>query len=76
MPLRPVPGDAPPDDLSALVAVLAILATSSNGDPGRTERPGPEGAYYPRSQWGSPARMVRKTHPHGPGGWRASAFPG
>jgi hypothetical protein len=64
------------DELSAVVAVVAILAAASSqgeADQGPSERDCRGGA--PASQWSSPGRMVRVTYPHGPGGWRASAFP-
>jgi hypothetical protein len=69
-----VRGNISPDELSAVVAVVAILgAASADGDRGQTECQSP--GTHPQSQWSSPRRMVRITHPHGPGGWRASAFP-
>jgi Acyl-CoA carboxylase epsilon subunit len=74
MPARLVRGNVSSDELSAVVAVVAILAAaSSDGDQGQTEGDCPGG--YPQSRWSSPGRMVRMTYPHGPGGWRASAFP-
>src|SRR5450759_1778794 len=79
MPVRLVRGNASPEELSALIAVVAVLtsAGSDDGDDdfGQTDRPSSGSRKYPRSRWSSPARMVRTTHPHGPGGWRASAFP-
>ena len=72
-------GNASPEELSALIAVVAVLASAGRGDdeadPGQTDRASSGSRNYPRSRWSSPARMVRTTHPHGPGGWRASAFP-
>jgi Acyl-CoA carboxylase epsilon subunit len=74
MAARLVRGNVSPDELSAVIAVVAILAAASgNGQRGQTECQCP--GTYPQSQWSSPQRMVRITHPHGPGGWRASAFP-
>jgi len=78
MPVHLVRGNASPEELSALIAVVAVLASVGGnhaGDPGQTDRPSSGSRKYPRSRWSSPARMVRTTHPHGPGGWRASAFP-
>jgi Acyl-CoA carboxylase epsilon subunit len=72
MSARQVRGQVSTDELSAVVAVVAILAAASS-DGGQTESQSRE--KYPQSQWSSPGRMVRMTHPHGPGGWRASAFP-
>jgi hypothetical protein len=74
MPAPLVRGNVPSDELSAVVAVVAILATASgDGEQGQTEHDCPGGV--PQSQWSSPGRMVRVTPPHGPGGWRESAFP-
>ena len=61
--LRVVKGDASPEEIAALVAVLGSL-----GDP----------APAPRKrapEWGAPHRQVRRSLPHGPGGWRSSGFP-
>ena len=79
IPVHLVRGNASAEELSALVAVVAVL-TSAGGDegedgPGPSDRPSSGSRTYPRSRWSSPARMVRTTYPHGPGGWRASAFP-
>lgn len=74
-PLRLVGGNASPDELSAVVAVVLVLASASNDDAGPGEPPATESGAPPRSQWSSPARLVRTTYPHGPGGWRASAAP-
>ena len=79
VPIRLVRGDASPEELSALIAVVAVLSTAAAaaaaGDPDQSDRHSPGSWTNPRSQWSSPARMVRTTHPHGPGGWRASASP-
>jgi hypothetical protein len=61
--LRVVKGDATPEEVAALVAVFAAL---------RTEEPP---ARRPAPAWAAPHRKVRRTLPHGPGGWRASALP-
>lgn len=73
MPVRLVRGDASPEELAALLAILAT--TGGDNAPERTDRHTLAGGKVPPSQWGSPRRMVRQTYPHGPGGWRASAFP-
>jgi hypothetical protein len=74
MPAPLVRGNVPSDELSAVVAIVAILATAGgDGEQGQTEHDCPGG--FPPAQWSSPGRMVRVTLPHGPGGWRASAFP-
>ena len=73
MPVRLVRGAASPEELAALIAILATA--SDDGDPDQTDRHSPASGRYPRSQWSSPGRLVRLTPPHGPGGWRASALP-
>lgn len=56
-------GDATPEQVAALVAVLSGLGG------------GAEPAAGPVSRWASRERMVRhEVHP-GPGGWRASGLP-
>src|SRR5450631_2483310 len=79
VPVRLVRGNASPEELCALIAVVAMLASAGGDDDrvssGQRDRPSTGSRTYPRSRWSSPARMVRTTHPHGPGGWRASAFP-
>jgi Acyl-CoA carboxylase epsilon subunit len=65
--LRLVRGDAQPEELAALVAVLSA----------RTG--GPEGAASDRrparGRWGDPADAVRRVLPPGPGAWQASGRP-
>lgn len=61
--LRVVKGDATPEEVAALVAVFAAL---------RTEQPP---ARRPAPAWAAHHRKVRRTLPHGPGGWRTSALP-
>ncbi|MDN4173600.1 acyl-CoA carboxylase subunit epsilon [Nocardioides sp. SOB77] len=61
--LRVVSPDATPEEVAALVAVLSSM--------GGAEAPAPK----PRPEWGAPHRSVRRTLPHGPGGWRSSALP-
>ena len=60
--LRVVSPNATPEEIAALVAVLASL--------GGEEAPPPR-----RPEWNNPARLVRTTLPHGPGAWRSSALP-
>jgi hypothetical protein len=64
--LRVVRGDATPEELAALVAVLAAAG-------------GAEGAADPRdaspSRWTDHAASVRAPLQPGPGAWRASALP-
>jgi hypothetical protein len=64
VPLR-VTGDPSPEELAALVAVLAAWPTPGDGGNRRGRR----------SEWGAPAHRVRGIHRHGPGAWRASAWP-
>jgi hypothetical protein len=71
MPLRLVRGDASPEELAALIAVLAT--SSHSGDPDPADRHPAAGGKYRQSAWSSPRRMVRRPQPHGPGRWRASA---
>jgi hypothetical protein len=70
--LRLVRGDASPEELAALVAVLTAAGGDAEGaDPGD-----PHSLAVGRkiqSRWSSPRRMVRLTPPHGKGAWRASA---
>ncbi|MBA2953931.1 acyl-CoA carboxylase subunit epsilon [Nocardioides sp. MAH-18] len=62
--LRIVSGDATPEEVAAIVAVLSAVGT---GAPGPAKRPAPA--------WSAPHRAVRRALPHGPGGWRASSLP-
>ncbi len=64
--LRVVRGDPTPEELAALVAVIAARSVATAG-----VRP-----QYPRSAWGHPASAVRRDHRPGPDGWRRSALPG
>jgi len=74
--VRLVRGDASPEELSALIAVVAVLSTAAAaGDPDQSDHHSPGSWTNRRSRWSSPAQMVRTTPPHGPGGWRASASP-
>jgi hypothetical protein len=65
--LRVVNPDATPEEVAAIVAVLASLG-------GGEVAPQP-----PRSEWAGPERAVRSTAvrplPHGRGAWRASGLP-
>jgi hypothetical protein len=61
--LRVVKGAPTPEELAALVAVLASLDGPSTPTPRRTP------------VWNAPRRLVRATHRHGVGGWRASGLP-
>jgi Acyl-CoA carboxylase epsilon subunit len=63
-PLFAVRGDATPEEVAALVAVLQGVAASAAPP-----------AVGPRSQWASPARAVRPSLVSGRGAWRASGLP-
>ncbi|MEJ7636213.1 acyl-CoA carboxylase subunit epsilon [Aeromicrobium sp.] len=67
--LRVVKGDLTPEELAALVAVVAARNAAAAHAAART-RP------QIRSQWGHPARMARAPHRFGPDQWRRSAFGG
>jgi hypothetical protein len=62
--LRVVRGDATPEEVAALVAVVAALGS------GGTEPPAPR-----PSAWSAHHRGLRRSLPHGPGGWRSSGLP-
>jgi len=61
--LRVVRGDPAPEELAALVAVVASLGGPAAPAPRRTP------------DWNAPRRLHQVVHPHGPGGWRASGLP-
>ncbi len=61
--LRIVKGDATPEEVAALVAVVAAVGSSSEPAPRRTP------------EWSAHHRKTRVTLPHGPGGWRSSSLP-
>ncbi|MFZ5870771.1 MAG: acyl-CoA carboxylase epsilon subunit [Actinomycetota bacterium] len=63
--LRVVRGDATPEEVAALVTVLAAAtgAAAGGGRPAAT------------SAWNDRTAGARRPFPHGPGVWRASAWP-
>jgi hypothetical protein len=61
--LRVVKGDATPEEVAALVAVVAVLGSGGEPPPRRTP------------EWSAHHRKTRVSLPHGPGGWRSSALP-
>ena len=65
-PLRLVRGDATPEEVAAIVAVLAAAGggEAAPGDGGRRV-----------SRWAAPQGRVRPPVAHGPGAWRGSALP-
>jgi len=66
-PLRLVRGQATPEEVAALLAVLSAAAASQDPDP--------DPAPGPRSGWTSRQHGVRRPLTPGPGAWRASALP-
>jgi hypothetical protein len=65
--LRVVKGDLTPEELAALVAVVAARNAAAAHAAARTKP-------RLRSEWGHPARQVRAPHTFGPDQWRRSAF--
>jgi hypothetical protein len=63
--LQVVRGDATPEEIAAVVAVLSARSRAA-----AAPAPPPR-----RSAWADPARRVRRPIKAGPGAWRASAFP-
>ena len=61
--LTVVKGDLTAEELAALVAVVA--ARGASGAPAKPRL---------RSEWGHPARAVRRPHRAGPDAWRRSAW--
>ena len=61
--LKVVSPNATPEDIAALVAVLASLGGEPEPPPRRTP------------EWQAHHRKVRQALPHGPGGWRSSGLP-
>jgi hypothetical protein len=61
--LRIIKGDATPEEVAALVAVVVSLGGDAEPAPRRTP------------EWSAHHRKTRVTLPHGPGGWRSSALP-
>jgi hypothetical protein len=69
-PLLAIDGNATPEEVAAVVAVLqGMAAAAASAAAARSER-------RPRSVWADPSRGVRRPHQAGPGAWRASALPG
>lgn len=61
--LRVVRGEPSDEELAALVAVVSSL------------RPAPQPEPTTRSAWARRNSLVRSSHSHGPGAWRASGLP-
>jgi hypothetical protein len=64
--LKVIRGDATPEEIAAL---LAVVAARSAGDDGPVRRP------KPTSAWTDRAALARRPVRPGPGAWRASAWP-
>jgi hypothetical protein len=62
--LRVVKGDPTPEELGALVAVVASLGGPATGEPA------------PAPVWNHPRRLQRPVLRQGPGAWRISSLPG
>jgi len=62
--LRVVRGDASPEEIAALVAVLASRAALADEPPEPT-----------RSAWSDRSAQLRRPVTPGPGAWRSSALP-
>jgi Acyl-CoA carboxylase epsilon subunit len=65
--LRLVRGDAEPEELAALLAVLSARGGPDDAD----ERP----AAPLNGRWADPASSVRRRLDPGPGAWRSSGLP-
>jgi len=65
--LRVVRGDATPEEIAALVAVLVTRAAE-----GETSCP----ARSANNAWSDRSRLLRRQLSPGPGAWRRSALPG
>ena len=63
--LRVVRGDPTPEELAALVAVLAARGSEAASAPSPRAGGG----------WSDHARGMRTALPHGPGRWRSAALP-
>ena len=66
--LRVVKGDLTPEELAALVAVVAARNAAAAHAAAAASKP------VARSEWGHPARQVRTPHTFGPDQWRRSTF--
>ncbi|QLQ11331.1 MAG: acyl-CoA carboxylase subunit epsilon [Nocardioidaceae bacterium] len=62
-PLLLIKGNATPEEVAAVVAVLQAASV------GAAPAPAPK-----RSHWANPGRTHRALLHHGPGGWRASSL--
>jgi Acyl-CoA carboxylase epsilon subunit len=67
--LRVVRGDATPEEIAALVAVLMARSASAGGAARRPGRPA-------RGAWADRSRQLRRPLHPGAGAWRRSVWPG
>jgi hypothetical protein len=67
--LRVVRGNATPEEIAALVAVLTARSGSADGAARVTVR-------LPGGAWSDRSRQLRRPLHPGPGAWRRSALPG
>ena len=68
--LRVIRGDATPEEIAAVVAVLlARSAASDASSSSSSARPAP-------SAWADRSRLLRRPLHPGPGAWRRSGLPG
>lgn len=65
--LRVVKGDLTPEELAALVAVVAARNAAAAHAAARVTK-------RPRSEWAHPARMARQPHRFGADQWRRSSW--
>jgi len=63
--LRVIRGDATPEEVAALVAVLLSRAADDEAPPVKAP-----------SAWSDKSRLLRRPLHPGPGAWRRSALPG
>jgi hypothetical protein len=66
--LRVVRGDATPEEIAAVVAVLLARSAASHAPPSSARRA--------PSAWADRSRLLRRPVHPGPGAWRRSALPG
>jgi hypothetical protein len=67
--LRVVRGDATPEEIAALVAVLLARSGRGGGPARRAAQPAP-------GTWSDRSRLLRRPLHPGPGAWRRSVLPG
>jgi hypothetical protein len=65
--LRVIRGDATPEEIAAVVAVLLARSAASDASPSARRLP---------SAWADRSRLLRRPVHPGPGAWRRSGLPG